>query len=81
MGQSTSSYEGNLQARLEHIYNFAREHLKLGIDKTKERYDAVAGSTLLKRGESLLVYIHNVRKMYLLNLFSERLYSLTLAQQ
>ena len=54
--RSTSVYNENLKARLKRVQEFARSHSKLVSDRMKERYDSLANSTLLERGDPVWLY-------------------------
>ena len=53
---SISAYGESLEARLEQIHEFARDHLRLISDRMKERYDSTAEVTLLQRGDPVWLY-------------------------
>ena len=59
---STTAFAEELEKRLEHVHEFARRNLKVAIDKMKERYDSMAESTPLERGEPVWVYIPQRKK-------------------
>jgi hypothetical protein len=54
--RSTSAYSDNLEARLEQIQEFARDHLKIASDRMKERYDSSVDGALLERGDPVWLY-------------------------
>ena len=58
--QGKTEYVHRLQARLERIHAFAREHLKLGSERNKRYYDHKASHRGFERGAP--VWLHNPRR-------------------
>ena len=54
--RSTPVYSENLEARLEQVQEFARDHLKIVSDWMKERYDSLVDAALLERGGPVWLY-------------------------
>jgi hypothetical protein len=49
--QSTTDYPAKLVERLHDIHHYARQHLKVGSDRMKARYDQLANSVGFQEGD------------------------------